>query len=85
MVSGSESVCTTSCTHRPACQALEFDSRVPKKFWDGTRELPKVPDNLSKAHVPVTRLEQVSCEMVRAFIQERTGWPMPDDNHNAFG
>jgi integrase/predicted DNA-binding protein len=55
----------------PACQALEFGSRVPKKFRDGVRELPKVPDKLSKIHVPVTRLEQVSCEMVSAFIQER--------------
>jgi len=55
----------------PACKALEFGSRVPRKFRDGARELPKVPDKLSKVHVPVARLEQVSCEMISAFIQER--------------
>ena len=56
----------------PACEALEFGSRVPRKFRDGARDLPKVPDRLSKIHVPVTRLEQVSGEMISAFIQERT-------------
>jgi len=55
----------------PACKAMEFGSRVPQKFRDGARELPKVPDKLSKFHVPVRRLEQVSCEMISAFIQER--------------
>ena len=55
----------------PACKAMEFGSRVPQKFRDGARDLPKVPDKLAKAHLPVSRLEQLSCEMVSAFIQGR--------------
>ena len=55
----------------PACQALEFGSRVPQKYRNAKREMPKVVDKLSKIHVPVSQLEQVSCEMISCFIQDR--------------
>jgi integrase len=55
----------------PACKAMEFGSRVPRRFRDGARELPKVPDKLSDVHLPVSRLEQISGEMISAFIQGR--------------
>lgn len=55
----------------PACPALAFGSRVPHKFRQEKRDLPKVQDKLSKTHVPISRLEQVSTEMVSSFIQQR--------------
>ena len=55
----------------PCCAALELGSNVPHKFRDNQRSLPKVPDRLAKRHMPVKRLEQISTEMVGAYIHAR--------------
>jgi integrase len=55
----------------PCCPALEFGSRVPHKFRKKATSLPKVPDKLKNRHIPVTRLEQISSEMINNFIQQR--------------
>ncbi|MDP2897559.1 MAG: tyrosine-type recombinase/integrase [bacterium] len=55
----------------PCCTALQPGSRVPHKFRGNRRTLPTVPDKLGKCHVPVGRLEQISTEMINAFIRNR--------------
>jgi integrase len=44
---------------------------VPHKFRKKATSLPKVPDKLKNRHIPVTRLEQISSEMINNFIQQR--------------
>ena len=55
----------------PCCPALELGSRVPHKFRDSQRELPKVPDKLTNRHVPVRRLEQITSEMINQYLLDR--------------
>ncbi|MHC4993499.1 MAG: tyrosine-type recombinase/integrase [Planctomycetota bacterium] len=58
------------------CEALELGSHVPRKFRPGhngnpKRELPKIKDKLKKRHVPVSRLEQITPEMISQFLLDR--------------
>jgi len=54
----------------PRCDALKLGSRVPHRYRRG-QEIPTVPDQFGKQHVPVKRLEQVTAEAISAYIQER--------------
>lgn len=60
----------------PCCAALEYGSRVPHKYRAGengkpARELPKIEDKLKHRHVPVSKLEQVSTELISQFLLDR--------------
>ena len=53
------------------CSALELGSRVPHKFRIPGKELPKVQDKLTKRHVPVRHLEQITAEMTNQYLLDR--------------
>ena len=55
----------------PCCLALELGSTVPRKFRQKGQKLSKVKDTLKNLHVPISRLEQISPEMISNFIRER--------------
>ena len=55
----------------PCCKALEFGSRVPRKFRQNRKSLPKIKDKHTHRHVPVGYLEQISAEMISQFIRDR--------------
>ena len=55
----------------PCCPAMELGSRVPRKFRRQGQMLPKVRDKLRDIHVPISRLEQISPEMISNFIRDR--------------
>ena len=55
----------------PCCPVLEMGSKTPRKYRQNLRRLPTVPDTKKHIHVPVSRLEQISAEMVSGFIRGR--------------
>ena len=55
----------------PCCPALMLGSHVPHKFRTPGKELPKVQDKLTKRHVPVRRLEQITPEMINQYLLDR--------------
>jgi integrase len=55
----------------PCCPALEMKPRSPHKFRGPGKELPKVKEDRKGRYIPVSRLEQITTEMVSSFLRER--------------
>ena len=67
----------------PCCPALQMGSKAPRKYREKIRDLPTVPDTKKHIHIPVSRLEQISPEMISGFIRNRIvedGIAVPTEN-----
>ena len=55
----------------PCCPVLQMGSKAPRKYRQKLRRLPRVPDSKKHVHVPLSRLEQITGEMISGFIRGR--------------